>query len=546
MSKFRRKTVQAHFASGDDPQIALEQMLTWIAKGGKAASVRRDAANLVATYDGFDPLPLSEDGLLVLLGDQNVERNAVSKIALQKAMGRWPLINVIGDATQGAGDKSAPLFLKSADLIAEDTLFIHALETDPIQSFALESLLIAVRDALLRNPAMLKDDATMRIAVAMARQVDLNEGVWAFDRADAELCSALSTNAAPVRTVLRALFGDFADVDELGPDPSYPSSFNQWVEERIAARAHFANRNVPSVGRLTDAVSIKVADQYGAAPYPRWTSLSVPAQDSRLARARALSPDNRLRQVNRPDVLIAGCGTGHHAVVAAMGYGHKATVLGIDLSGRSLDYASGMAQTFNVKSLSFARMDLLDVDQLARRFDIIESIGVLHHTADPFKSWTALLSVLKPGGIMAIGVYSAAARADLSRFRAALDWTGTAPDDDLIRTTRHRILNDPQNEFERSISRSADFHTLSNVRDLLFNIHEIPLTLPGILDFLDQHALTFLRFDTPPAITARFIDTYGSDALPSLDDWIRFEAENPDAFEGMYVFWVQAPESEPN
>ncbi|MFT6580161.1 MAG: SAM-dependent methyltransferase, partial [Alphaproteobacteria bacterium] len=465
MSKSRRKTVQSHHALSEDPQVALEQMLTLIAKGGKAAKLRRDAANLAATYDGFDPLPLSEDGLLVLLDDRHVARTAISKIALQKAMGRWPLIHIMSVAVREFGephnepvDKAAQLFLKSADLIADDALFISALETDPIQSYAMEALLIAVRNAMLRNPAMLEDDATMRIAVAMARQVDLNEGVWTSDVADAELRRALPAGAGPINALLHAVYGDFSEIESMEPDASYLASFNQWVEDRIAARAQFSNHNIASVGRLSNAVSIKVADQYGAAPYPRWTSLSVPAPGSRLAMARALSPDNRLRGVNRPDVLIAGCGTGHHAAAAALGYGPKAAVLGVDLSGPSLDYASGMAQIFNAKSLSFAQMDLLDVGRLARSFDIIESIGVLHHTADPFKSWTALMSVLKPGGIMAIGVYSAAARAGLSRFRAAQDLTDAAPSDDLIRTIRHRILNDPQTDFERSIARSADFH----------------------------------------------------------------------------------------
>jgi hypothetical protein len=74
----------------------------------------------------------------------------------------------------------------------------------------------------------------------------------------------------------------------------------------------------------------------------------------------------------------------------------------------------------------------------------------------------------------------------------------------------------------------------------LFNAHEIPLSLSEIRDFIDQQGLRFLRFDTPPAISARFAEQHGSNSIGDLETWIDFEADNPDAFEGMYVFWVQA------
>ena len=49
--------------------------------------------------------------------------------------------------------------------------------------------------------------------------------------------------------------------------------------------------------------------------------------------------------------------------------------------------------------------DILDFkDKLNKQFDIIESIGVLHHMDNPMAGWKILTDCLKPGGLMKIGL----------------------------------------------------------------------------------------------------------------------------------------------
>ena len=495
-----------------DPQAALEMLLDRIGTGVNARLVLRTASNLAATYADFNVSSLSEPGLLNLLNNPTVDRASLAQIAMFKAMSRWPLIKIIGTGETETWDIAAGLFLDAAEEIADDALFITALETDTVQAFNLELLLIAVRTKLLQKPERLENTPVASIALAITRQVELNEAVWL--QSDSETAGLENLPSGAAKSMLNALYEGANYTDD---------------------EAH----SIPTFGTITDEVSMKVGAQYANAPYPRWTSLNVPEASGRLTMARSLSNDNRLHRIKRPGVLIAGCGTGQHAIVSALGYGPKSSVLGVDLSRTSLSYAARMTKTFAVKNLTLAQGDILDIDSLDRTFDIIESIGVLHHTADPMESWRQLLNVLKPRGLMAVGVYSASARAGLSKYRAGLDHT-EPPSDDMIRTLRHNMICAPQNDFERSIIQSADFNTLSNLRDLLFNVHEIPLTLLEIRDFIDQQGLRFLCFDASPATTARFIDAKGHNALGDLDAWIAFEGENSDAFEAMYVFWVQA------
>jgi len=143
---------------------------------------------------------------------------------------------------------------------------------------------------------------------------------------------------------------------------------------------------------------------------------------------------------------------------------------------------------------------------------------------------------------MYVGLYSGTARSALTDLREKLagqDVDGSNPD--AIRANRARILAEPENEFERSLAESADFYTLSNVRDLLFHTHEKPVDLKQIGDFLDGADLDFLHMDVRPHIAETFEAAHGADAFDNLAAWQDFEAANPDAFDGMYLFWVQKP-----
>ena len=60
--------------------------------------------------------------------------------------------------------------------------------------------------------------------------------------------------------------------------------------------------------------------------------------------------------------------------------------------------------------------DILHLHHLGKEFDIIESTGVLHHMDEPMVGWKALVDLLKPGGLMKIGLYSDLARQHIVKY----------------------------------------------------------------------------------------------------------------------------------
>jgi 2-polyprenyl-3-methyl-5-hydroxy-6-metoxy-1,4-benzoquinol methylase len=98
-------------------------------------------------------------------------------------------------------------------------------------------------------------------------------------------------------------------------------------------------------------------------------------------------------------VLDVGCGMGRFADVASRWGGR---VVGFDLS-----YAVDAAQA-NLggrENVAIAQADVFRLPFAPQSFDIVYSIGVLHHTPDCAAAFRSLVPLVKPGGVLAVWVY---------------------------------------------------------------------------------------------------------------------------------------------
>ena len=103
-------------------------------------------------------------------------------------------------------------------------------------------------------------------------------------------------------------------------------------------------------------------------------------------------------------VLDAGCGTGRHAYFAAS-YG-ASEVVALDLS-RAVETARRTLAGFD--NVDVVHGDLLRpplrTAATGGGFDLVYSIGVLHHLPDPSAGFRSLVRYVRPGGTIAVWVY---------------------------------------------------------------------------------------------------------------------------------------------
>lgn len=298
---------------------------------------------------------------------------------------------------------------------------------------------------------------------------------------------------------------------------------------------------LPSLGRVADTVSQKVQEQYEENPYPRWDILTpVPQlQPSRLiAETLPFMPSVQVQVPGAPEILIAGCGTGKHSLTTGS-FLPTAHITSVDISRSSLAYAVRKARELHLeKQHQFMHADILELESLGRRFDIIESSGVLHHMKDPMEGWRILNQLLKPGGLMRIGLYSRTARRDIIRAREEIAQKGYPDTLEGIRRYREECINDQANQF----THSADFYTTSSLRDLLFHRQEHQFTIPQIKQCLADLGLQFLGFTGGTNLYERYNRhlPFNTD-FGNLDNWAMVEEKEPYMFFAMYQFWCYKP-----
>jgi SAM-dependent methyltransferase len=523
----------------------------------------RRLAAWTSRYGVSAAAPLNAIGLRAALSHATADCEINAELAIRHLASREPLKSALA-LGRDAGWLAAAQRLCLKKAIVQDALLLQVLETSAIGHPGVEHLLTAVRRIVLLDASRTRfvDRDLTRFLVALLKQCWANEYVWAVSAEEKDALSRLSIDNPRLvagdleegfKLLLCALYSPLPDVlgASLGADdlrclkPAVlrDAILGRLEEERdVRARA----KCIPSLGGPVDETSLKVARQYEANPYPRWTSLGLAHENGmRRVLARYFAADT-LAFMDRPyEMLVAGCGTGQDAIRAGLAYGPNARVLGLDLSSASLAYASRMAAHFRVGNVAFMQGDIQSLDAAEAfhsRFLVIECAGVLHHMADPFQGWRSLLKCLAPGGLMLLGLYSGVSRGPLKALRAGSAYPGPDCDDDALRAYRQTLLeqSDPASGGELQLSR--DFFTTSNFRDLVLHVNEHSVTIPEIAEFLSTQGLLFKGFHLAPEMFDLFEERFPGVAWPGdLAQWAEFEQEHPRLFNGMYTFWCRRP-----
>ena len=298
-------------------------------------------------------------------------------------------------------------------------------------------------------------------------------------------------------------------------------------------------QEIQSLTVIDDGVSSSVRTQYEENPYPRWVDAGYQSAVSLKARLSAMFRQFAGDVARAPRVLVAGCGTGRHAINCAQGY-LDAHITALDLSLVSLSYGKRKALEMGIANIEFVQGDILHLKNIDGAYDMIECVGVLHHLDDPLQGWRSLLAHLKPGGLMKIGLYSSIARKGVAAVRKLIEQEGYKATTDGIRQFRFDMLTGTENDIRRQLTKPSDFYTTSACRDLYFHVKEHCFTLPRIKSILESLSLEFLGFELPnPHPGSAYREMFPDDeTLTNLDNWHKFEQRYPSTFSGMYQFWV--------
>jgi SAM-dependent methyltransferase len=481
-------------------------------------------------FDQFGPICATLVAILPPLGE-----------AMRRANAAWPsrlpLDSLLDDAGLAA--------------LAADPLLLTILQSAPVRDVALERALTMLRAALLNEVAagISADDTTLTLACAVAQQCFVNEYIFATTPGEESQIEQIKSRLHDILPIQLAAIAMYLPLHSLPDsqtllDRKWPrvvdSVVTRQLREPMLERA--LRNSIPRLTAIDNDTSLRVRQQYEENPYPRWVHVAANTApttiDGYLHEMFPTAAVTPLAKTGAVEALVAGSGTGWHAVGIAKKF-HDVKVLAVDLSLSSLAYAKRKTPAALAARIDYAQADILKLGTIDRKFDIIDASGVLHHMADPNEGWRILLKLLRPRGLMHIGLYSELGRQDVVAARAFIAERGYGTSAAEIRRARQDLLASPL----RSLARFNDFFSLSECRDMLFHVQESRTSIPAIKNFLAEHGLKFIGFEFDQAALQRLRSLFRDSgwSMEDLDRWHALEMQYPDTFSGMYHFWVQKP-----
>ena len=387
-----------------------------------------------------------------------------------------------------------------------------------------------------KNP--LKENETLEFLSALACYAHGTDYIFATTKAELEKVETLKNNIQtgkhePWDVALYACYAPLTTLDNGTVIANhYKSSkpLDRIMDLQIAQMEEHNSieKAVPALTKITDSVSGKVREQYEIFPYPRWSSYD---QDIKNEKTESFLRDGK------PDILVAGCGTGKEAIELAHVF-PNAHVLAIDLSRNSLAYGIRQARLHGINNIDFRQADILELGTLDQRFDYIASSGVLHHMDKPEEGLRILAGLLKSGGTMRLAFYSRRARHAINKTRDVIQKNEIGRNDQAIRNFRAGIKDYVDKKTFENISSFADYFNLNECRDLLFHVQEHQYDLLQIKEMLTRNGLEFSEFYLPEDTLKKYGKMFPQDTeRKNLDLWAKFEEREPDTFKEMFRFW---------
>lgn len=238
-----------------------------------------------------------------------------------------------------------------------------------------------------------------------------------------------------------------------------------------------------------------------------------------------------------PRVLDAGCGTGH-TVVALARHLSETEFVGVDVAELALEAARAHAAEAGAANVRFVPGDVAGALPALGTFDVVLSLGVLHHVPDREAAFARLAALLPAGGRLVLWLYGRHGRLRHTlhqRFLRLL--ADAAPGADTVALARTFLA-----ELGARFAAGSGFYTPLGsgeegiawllehpawLADQMVPAFERPVLLAEILALFDAHGIAFehwfgvsedlARYTSHPELLGRFGLLSGRERLLALE-----------------------------
>ncbi len=447
---------------------------------------------------------------------------------------------------------------KKFNKLINSEIFLLYLSKNIITSKYLENIFTKIRKFILFNIFEKNETSQdyLKLLCALSIQCEYNGYIWEVSGKERELLDKLinkiisnDNGKALKECLIYSCFFRINEYDEIikifKENLDYLGEIKEIVKIQIdqPIKLEEEAKKIPSLKAIEDVTSINVRNQYEEFPYPLWKHNFTKEDFSNIAKVNFSTETlNKIDRLKKYNILIAGCGTGQEPLGMATMY-QNSNITAIDLSFKSLAYASLKAKYNDINNITFLQSDILNLDEIEQKFDIITCCGVLHHMQNPSEGLNKLVSLLAEGGVIKLALYSSYARRGLKFIKEYIENNNLTNQIDDIRKLRKGIKNKEvyiDSKYKKDIENSADFYSASELRDLLFHPREINYDLLEVKNLLEENGLKFLEFDNKYLDLKNYYRNLHPEDLTAsnLLNWNEIEKNQHLIFSSMYIFWA--------
>jgi len=200
-----------------------------------------------------------------------------------------------------------------------------------------------------------------------------------------------------------------------------------------------------------------------------------------------------------------------------------------------LAYGERKKREFGLQNVTFHHGDILRLPETNLVFDEIACAGVLHHLKTPSDGLSALKKVYSGKGEFNLQVYTESGRQAVVAGIALRDEHGYKATAGSMREFRKRVYDLSDSHPAKGLLRFADFFSLFECRDLVFNVQEHRYTLITLSHLLNACGFVFSGLKISTATLATFRRLHPNPAaVRDPARWQALEDTNPSIFGSMY------------
>ena len=452
--------------------------------------------------------------------------------------------------------------------LLKEKLFHLIIQKSLVTSEFLEKLLVKLRFEILFYLNNTKKDFLsdyLDFIISLAEQCLLNEYIWIQSKKEINYIDKLKNDIIfskyldkdiELKVTILSCYIPLSKSEEISNRmydyKSINTLFNNLIKVQLKEPIQEKKliKSIKSFQQITDPVSKILSAKYDEYPFKKWKytynhiplnviyNLNNEIKPNKVKFQISKKKDNHTVSSNnsfvRPNELIAGCGTGLETVSATK-Y-KNANILGIDLSITSLAYAKRKNEELKFKNIEYLHMDIFDLKNLNKKFDVIECMGLIHHLIDPIEGIKTLLDVLEPHGFLKLGLFSDISKKYMNITKNLTKEKKLSNSIEDVRNFRKEII-----EKKNDLIKDTNFYSYSHLMGLLFIDHKHSFSLKKIKEMIKELNLEFIGFNFSNLSTQKAYSKFfpNDKQNVSLDNWCEFERDHPHSFLNMYQFWVR-------